>query len=71
MYEAVKALHPFCAGGRVAKLRKSGAGGVLASSAELQSGDVLLVRLDTFPLIREMLHCLKGICPTLKNQPLN
>lgn len=33
-------------GGKVAKLRKSGAGGVLASSAELQSGDMLLVRLD-------------------------
>jgi hypothetical protein len=71
MYEAGKTLHPFFAGGKVAKLRKSGAGGVLASSAELQSGDMLLVRLDTFPLLQEMLHCLEGICPTLENQPLN
>ena len=71
--EAVKnlPLHPFFRGGKVAKLRKSGAGGVLASSAGLQSGDMLLVRLDTFHLLRESLHCLEEICPTLKTHPLN
>lgn len=36
-------------GGKVSKLRKPGGGGAVESSAELQSGDMLLVRLDPFP----------------------